>query len=78
MGKRIIRIYKHDQQNCPNPSPNTIYVVPQRCGTSIQTQQDSDSDASVAKHDIVSSVLDQNTNRNDNTDVNHNDGSHLY
>ena len=72
MGKGILRIYKYYQRNLPYPSPNTTFVIPQSSETSIQTQCNSASDASVGAHDLASARLYQCTNHHGNTDVNNN------
>ena len=73
MGKGIRNIYKYEQRNWPYISPNTNFIITQRSDTSIQTQRNSSSDASVGAHDLVSYLLDQSTNHHGNTDVNDND-----
>ena len=57
-GKGIGRIYKYNQRNWPYPSPTTSFVIPQRSDTSIKTQYNFFSDASVGAHDVASSGLD--------------------
>ena len=74
-GKVIFGIYKYDQRNCPYPSPNTTFLILPRSDTSIQTQRNSASDASVGANDVAPSGLDQSTNHHGNTDVKYNDDS---
>ena len=78
MGKGIGRIYKYDQRNWPYPYPNTTFFIPPSFGTSIQTQRNSDSYASVGAHYVSSSGLDKITNHHGNTDGKDNDDSHSY
>ena len=72
MGKGIVFIYKYYQKNCPYPSPNTKFFIPQSSDTTIQTQHNLEYDASMGVHSLVSAELDQSTNHNGNTDVNDN------
>ena len=57
--KGIVRIYKYDQNNCPDPSPNTIFFIPQFFDDSIQIQHNIDYDASTGGNYVASAGLDQ-------------------
>ena len=61
-------IFKYDQGNSPNPSPNTAFVMPTRFDTSIQTQCNSIYDASVGTKDIASAKLYLSINHYGKTD----------
>ena len=51
------------------------FLILPRSDTSIQTQRNSASDASVGANDVAPSGLDQSTNHHGNTDVKYNDDS---
>ena len=53
----------------PIHPPKTIFFIPKRSDTSIQTQLNSASDAFVGAHDVASARLDQSTNRHGKSDV---------
>ena len=73
--KGIDCIYKYDEGNSPNPSPNTAFVMPTRFDTSIQTQCNINYDASVGTNDVAAAELYQIINHYGKTDYKDNDYS---
>ena len=75
IGKGIVRIYKYEQRKWPYLSTNNTIRIRPHFDTSIQTQFNSDSDASEGSNYMVSSGLYQSTNHHINTDGKDNDHS---
>ena len=71
------RSYRYDRLN-KNTDSNTTVVLPPHFDTSIKTQLNISSDASVGANDLASAWSDQITNQHGNMYVNDNDDSHSY
>ena len=78
MGKGIIPIYKCYQQNWPYPPQNTNFAILQRSDTSIRSQHNIASDASMVAHALEYSESNQRKNLHSNTDINCNNDSQSF
>ena len=78
MGKFIGTVYKHSQQNCPYPSPNTTIFLPVGYLLSSQCDSKNDCGATLIAHKQSSHVSNLTTTKQVDIDRKNDDNTHSF